>query len=191
MSRLTPLSMEELSADQRAVLDAINAGPRGKRGQIGLIGPFGVWVRAPRLGMPAQNLGASLRFETSLPQSLKEIAICTVGAHYRAKFEFAAHAPLAIAAGVAPPVIEAIRLGETPDFDKDDEELSYRVATELLEQHGLSNATYARAKETFGENGLIELVTVIGYYCMVSLTLNAFQIPLPETMDDPFPEQQT
>jgi 4-carboxymuconolactone decarboxylase len=187
MTRLSPLDPVELNPEQRAVLDAINNGPRGKGRQIGLIGPFGVYVRAPKIGMAAQALGAAARYQTMLADNVREVAICTVGAHHRAKFEFAAHAPMAAAAGVDADVIEAIRTGREPVFRKPDEAMSYRVARELLQAHRLSDDTFAEAKAMFGESALIELVSVIGYYCMVSLTLNAFEVPLLESMDDPFP----
>lgn len=188
MSRLPPLDEAGLTTEQRAVLDAVNAGPRAQSGRrIGLIGPFGVWARAPAVGMAAQALGATIRYRTELPDNVREIAICTVGAHHRAKFEFAAHAPLAIAAGVAQESIDAIRTGNEPELTDTKERLAYRIATELLRQHRLSDSTYDDAMVAFGEAALIELVSVVGYYCMVSLTLNAFEVPLLESMTDPFP----
>jgi 4-carboxymuconolactone decarboxylase len=185
MSRLAPLTESDLNDEQRAVLDAIQSGPRGR---LGLVGPFGVFVRAPKIGMATQALGAAVRYETSLPERIKEIAICTVGAHFQAKFEFAAHGPMAIRAGVSETAVEAIRQGETPSFDEPADVVSYRVASQLLGKHRIDDATYAEATDAFGETGLIELVSVIGYYCQISLTLNAFEIPLTASMSDPFPE---
>lgn len=188
MSRLTPLTVDDLDAEQRAVLEAIQRGPRGNRpGGIGLVGPFGVWVRAPKIGHAVQAFGGTVRFETSLPERVKEVAICTVGAHHRAKFEFAAHASLAIAAGVSRQVVEAIRRGTPPEFDNDDERLAHALTSVLLDTHRIDDGLYGRAKDLFGEAALIELVTIIGYYCLVSLTLNAFEIPLAANMTDPFP----
>jgi 4-carboxymuconolactone decarboxylase len=185
MSRLSPLTEADLSAEQQAVLDAIRTGPRGSRG---LGGPFGVYARAPSIGHEAQALGAAVRFRASeLAENVKEVAICTVGAFYRAKFEFAAHRELAVAAGVDPEEIDKLRVGELPSF-KGAEDLSYRVATSLLNLHRLDSNTYTGALGQFGEEGLIELVTIIGYYCMVALTLNAFEVPLTSGMEDPFPD---
>lgn len=186
MSRLPPLDVEDLNDDQRAVLDAIRSGPRG--GRIGLVGPFGVWVRAPNIGNAMQALGAAARYQTTLPENVKEVAICTVGAHYRAKFEFAAHSRMAVSAGVAADAVDAIRTGAEPSFEREDETLAHRLAGELLSGHRIGEATYRHAIEAFGEQGAIELVTIIGYYCMVSLTLNAFEVPLTDAMTDPFPE---
>ncbi len=183
MSRLSTLDEKNLAPDARAFLDALNSGPRGK---LGLIGPFGVWAHAPVVGQAAQAFGAAVRFKTQLPERIKEIAICTVGAHYKAKFEFAAHGPMAIAAGVPAAAVEAIRLGDDPKLVGDDL-ASYRVARELLQAHRLSDATFADAKARFGEAPMIELVTIIGYYCLISLTLNAFDVELTSRMTDPFP----
>ena len=137
--------------------------------------------------MAAQQLGAAARFGTSL--AVKEVAICVVGAFYRAKFEFAYHGPLAIAAGVAPAAVEAIRLGRPPTLPKlpETQAVSYAVASELVRDHRISDATYARARAAFGEQGVIELVTVVGYYCLVALVLNAFEVPLDAGVPDPFP----
>ena len=184
MSRLSALDEKNLAPDARAFLDALQSGPRGK---IGLIGPFGVWAHAPTLGRAAQAFGGALRFETSLPERVKEIAICTVGAHYKAKFEFAAHGPMAIAAGVPTAAVEAVRTGRDPDLAEPADRASYRVARELLLEHRLSDATFAHAKACFGEAALVELVTIIGYYCLISLTLNAFDVELTSRMTDPFP----
>ena len=187
--RLSRIEVEDLAPDQRAVLDAIQSGPRAsKHGSIGLIGPFGVWVRAPKIGMATQALGAAARFGSSLPQNVSEVAICTVGAFYHAKFEFAAHKTLALAAGVNADEVECLRKGELPAF-QGEEDLAYRVATSLVNLHRIDSNTYAGALAQFGEDGLIELVTIIGYYCMVSLTLNAFEVPLTADMEDPFPDR--
>ena len=189
MSRLDPLDMASLSPQQRGVLEAMQSGPRGAlHGRLGLVGPFGVWVRSPTVGNAAQAFGAVVRFETCLPERVKEVAICTVGAHYHAKFEFAAHGPLAIAAGVSESSVEAIRCGEAPDFEDPAQALAYEIASALLTKHRLDEDLYNRGKKHFIESVLIELVTIIGYYCQVSLTLNAFEVPLREGMEDPFPE---
>jgi len=188
MSRLSELDLDALNAEQRALLAAIESGPRGARhGRLGPVGPFGVWLRSPVIGNAAQAFGAAVRFQTQLPENVKEVAICTVGAHYRAKFEFAVHGGLAIAAGVSDRAVEALRVGATPVLPDRAEALAHEVATALLQEHRLDDALYARARETFSESELVELVTIVGYYCQVSLTLNAFEVPLPAGAADPFP----
>ena len=185
MSRLSPLSESDLTPQQRVVFDAIRDGPRGARG---LVGPFGVYVRAPGVGNAAQALGAAVRFGTELPENVKEVAICTVGAFFRSRFEFAAHAALARRAGVAESVLEALRTGDAPAFDDDHERIAHTVTRQLLERHRVDDATYAEAEATLGETQLVELVATVGYYCLVSLTLNLFQVPLGDDMADPFPD---
>ena len=186
MSRLETRALDQLTEDQLAVLKAINSGPRGGGTPIGLVGPFEVWVRAPRIGMAVQALGGVARFETSIAEDVKEVAICVVGAHHQAKFEFAAHARLAQAAGVDAAAIENIRVGRVPVLEGA-QRVAWSVATELMDAHRLNEATYARAISQWNEAGLIELVSVVGYYCLVSLTLNAFDVPVLDTMEDPFP----
>ena len=151
MSRLSKLDPEGLSPEQIAVIDAIEAGPRGRR--VGLIGPYGVWVRAPKVGLPAQALGAAVRFATELVENLKEVAICTVGAFYQARFEFAAHKNLALAAGVDNRSLECLRMGEEPDFEGD-EALVHQLTRELLKNHHISNVTYNERGRIAGRNAV-------------------------------------
>lgn len=191
MTRLAPMSIDDLDDEQRAVLDAINSGPRGgsggRQGGIGMVGPYDVWVRAPEVGMSIQELGGVARFKTSLDEDVKEVAICVVGAHHHAKFEFAAHARLAAQAGVPDEAIESMRVGSKPELTGA-LAIAYAVADDLMARHRMTEQTYAAAIEAFGEKGTIELVSIIGYYVLVSLTLNAFQVPLAGAMTDPFPE---
>lgn len=185
MERLSPITEATLTEAQREVYDAIANGPRGG---MGLVGPFGAYVRAPGVGNAAQALGAAVRFNTELAENLKEIGICVVGSHYKAKFEFAAHAILAEKAGVGPAIIEALRRGETPTFSREDERAAYELSFQLVHQHRITDATYAKGKEALGETQLVELVATLGYYSLLSMVLNAFEIPLREGMADPFPE---
>ncbi len=184
MSRLSPIAEKDLTPEQRAVFDAIQGGPRGN---MGLVGPFGVYVRAPGVGNAAQALGAAVRYATALEENVKEVVICTVGAHFRSKFEFAAHAELARKAGVSESIIESLRIGESPVFDDERERTGHEIASQLLTQHRLSDELYAKGQRLLGETRLIELVATVGYYTLVSLTLNTFQVPLREGMTDPFP----
>lgn len=186
--RLKEIDRNNLEPAQQAVLTAIEAGPRGKsRPGIGLIGPFGAWVRAPEIGHAVQALGSAIRFEGSLPENVKEVAICTVGAYYRSKFEFAAHRALAIRAGVSESSIDALVNGGEPDF-AGDELIAHTIASQLVHQHEILDETYETGVARFSDKGMIELVATVGYYCLISLTLNAFNIPLEPGMEDPFPE---
>lgn len=181
MSRLPDLDPEKFSPEQKKVHAAVLAGPRGK-----VVGPIKVWLKNAGLAEHAQALGAYCRFNSSLPPRLSELAICTTGAFWKANYEWFAHAPLAIKAGIDPAAIEAIRVGGTPKLNKSDEQVVYDFTRELLTTRRASPATFERAKKELGETGVIDLVGIIGYYGLVSVTLNAFELPLPEGEKPPF-----
>jgi len=183
MTRLPSLSEDKLTDSQLAVLRAIQSGPRGK---IPMTGPFGVWLRAGSIGDAIQNLGASLRYNTILDEALKELAICVVGSHYKTKFEFAYHAELAKKTGISDKILEDLRQNKTPSFNDSRLRLIYQISTQLLDKHSLSDEIYREGINEFNEKGMIELVSLVGYYCLVSLTLNAFKIPVDDGMNDPF-----
>ena len=187
MTRLPTPDEIALSPEQREVLEAMRGGPRGSG--LSLAGPFGVWVRSASVANAVQNFGGVVRFATNdIPEDAKEVAICTVGVHFRAKFEFAAHRALAMRAGVSEGVLDALQNGEEPAFDNEAQRHAWACTGELLgDAKRVSDATYAAALAAFGENGMIELVSVVGYYALVSMTLNMFQIPVTAAMTDPFP----
>jgi 4-carboxymuconolactone decarboxylase len=181
MARIPAIVLEELSPEQRRAYDAIVAGPRGK-----VVGPLRVWLESPQLADKAQELGAFCRFGTSLPPRLSELAIITAGAFWRASFEWHAHAPLAVKAGLDTAAVEAIRTGGRPEFVRSDEAAVFAFARELFETRRVAEATFARALEELGRQSLVELVGILGYYSLVSLTLNAFEVPLPAGAPEPF-----
>ncbi len=185
MSRLRPITESDLDDQQRQLWDGIT-GSRGGGGldlftpDGGLAGPFNAWLHAPEIGRRLSSLGGHLRFGTAFDRRLTEVVICTVGAFWQAEFEFFAHAPMALDHGVEPAVIEALREGRTPEFSRNDERIVHAVTTQLLERHRVDDATYAEAAELLGETQLVELVSVAGYYCLISMMLNLFDVPLPE-----------
>jgi 4-carboxymuconolactone decarboxylase len=181
MPRLPDLEPEKLSPAQRKVYDAIMSGPRGH-----VVGPLRVWLTSAELADRAQALGAFCRFGTSLPPRLSELGILVTGAYWRAGFEWHAHAPIGIKAGLDPAAVEAIRVGKTPNLPKADEAAVYGFAKELLETRKVSDATYRRAVSELGETAVVELVGVLGYYGLISMTINAFAVALPAGAPDPF-----
>lgn len=181
--RLPDIDTTELTAEQQQLHDTLASRPEVRR--MGLVGPFGVWMHAPALGNAMARLGAQVRFSTSLPTNVTEVAICTTGAHFRAPFEFAAHRRLALEAGVDEARLDRLAAGEDPGFEGD-EAAAYTVALELLDGHAISTASYAEAQRRFGDRGMVELVTTIGYYSLISLMLNGFEVPLAPGMTDPF-----
>ena len=188
--RLGPLFPRDLDPEQARVLEAMLAGPRGTSGFLTrerpVAGPFAPWLRSPGFADRAQELGAFVRYRSSLDPRLKELAIIVVGAAWKAGYEFAAHGPMAIRAGVSREVVEALARGEAPSFDRDDERIVYEFATELVESRRVGEERYASAIELLGESGTVELVGTLGYYTLVCMTLNAFEVPLGEGMEPPF-----
>ena len=189
MPRLTPIRPEAMTDEQRALYEAIVGGKRGPgmRGEDGaLVGPFNAMLLNPHVGDRVQRLGEALRFDISLPRNVIEVATLVVGSHWRAQFEWWAHERLAKQAGVPEAVIAAIKRGERPDFSNDDEAGAYDVASELYRTQRLTDATYANAVQRFGESGVFELIALVGYYSLVSLLLNGFDVPLPGGQTPPF-----
>ena len=181
MSRLPDLDPAKFSTEQKQVHDAVLAGPRGK-----VVGPIKVWLKNPGLAEHAQALGAYCRFNSSLPPRLSELAILVTGSFWKANYEWYAHAPIAMKAGIEPAAVEAIRTGATPTFTRSDDQAIYDFASELVTTKRVSNATFERAKKELGETSVIDLVGIIGYYSLVSVTLNAFELPLPDGEKAPF-----
>jgi 4-carboxymuconolactone decarboxylase len=181
MRRISELSPDKLTPEQRAVHDAIVAGPRGK-----VAGPLRVWLHSPKLAARAQELGAFCRYDTSLPKRLSELAILVTGAFWQAGYEWSVHAPEAIKAGLDAAAVDAIRTGGKPKFTRTDEAAVYDFARELLQTRGVSDATYARAVAELGDAGVVDLVGILGYYGLISMTIRAFAVPLPAGEADPF-----
>lgn len=180
MPRLAPLDMEQLDPAQQTVVDKMLSGPRG-----GMRGPFEALLRRPELCDRVQHLGAYCRFDTTLDHDVAELAIILTGRHWKAQFEFWAHARLAREAGLPDDVIEAVRTGSEIETDN----ASYRAVadfvTEYFTTNRVSDATYAQARDALGEHSVVDLVGLVGYYGMVSFTLNVFEVGLPDGEMDP------
>lgn len=190
MSRLPYLQRDDLDDAGRAVWDAL-ASTRGRNivnDAGGLVGPFNAWVHAPGVGARLSELGTALRFETSLDRRLLELAIIVVAAHWKAEFEWWAHARMAREHGVADAIVAAIGCGETPSFEADDEAVVYTFARQLVVGGGVDDVTFASAVERLGNQGVVELASLCGYYTLVSFTLNAFAVPLPPGVAPAWPQ---
>ena len=181
-SRLPTLTRDQLNLEQEALWRAVVDGPR-LRGRAAepesLAGPFNAWLYSPVAGLLAADLGEHLRFRSALTARQREIAILVVGARWKAEFEFWAHADLARHAGIGDDVIAQLRDGTEPDLADEAEAVVHAVASELLTTGALSDERHDRAAELLGPEGVVDLVLLIGYYCTVSFTLNAFRVPLP------------
>ncbi len=173
--RLGPPDPATMTDDQRRVHDNIVAGPRGR-----VRGPLAIWLHRPELAEAAQNLGAYCRYGSALEPRLSELAILCMAVIWQAEFEWWAHKPLALKAGVGPAVVEALRTGTPPGFPDEETAVVHAIVTRLSTERRLDNALYARAEAVLGRDRLVDLVGLCGYYTLISMTLNAFDVPLPE-----------
>lgn len=175
MGRITALNPEEMTAEQKRIHDMIAQGPRK-----GVRGPLAVWLRRPTMAQHAQGLGQYCRFDSSLPARLSELAILILACIWRSEYEWWAHRPLALDAGINATVIEALAAGEKPAFQDDDEAVIFEFLTELHRSRRVSTKVYDRGVEKLGKDGVIDLVAIAGYYTLISMTLNVFEISPPE-----------
>jgi 4-carboxymuconolactone decarboxylase len=182
--RFGPLPLESMTQEQRSVADAILSGPRGAN--TGLRGPFEALLHSPGLAAPAQEVGAHIRFRTSLPQALNEMAIIMVARRWTAQFEWYAHRRMALDAGLDPSVVDAIAEGRSPDLDLDSAAV-YRFVSELLDRAAVSDEAWEAVVSRWGTTGAIDLIGAAGYYTLVSMILNVDRYPLPEGVA-PLPE---
>ncbi|MEL6983326.1 MAG: carboxymuconolactone decarboxylase family protein, partial [Actinomycetota bacterium] len=170
--------------EQRALWDELVASRGGAMSLVGpdgaLVGPFNHMVASPNLGKRMGDLGHAVRFEASVERRLQELAIVTVGAHWRSNFEFWAHARMALEQGIDRSVIDALAAGDTPNFEQADEAEVHRLASQLVATGRVEQASYDAVRDRLGEQALVDLITTVGYYSLISLTLNAHQVPMPE-----------
>ncbi|ROZ62942.1 carboxymuconolactone decarboxylase family protein [Ramlibacter sp. WS9] len=174
--RLPMPAPSDMNPAQREAADALIAGPRK-----GVYGPFLPLLRSPQLLDRVAKVGEYLRFESVLDARIREFATCVAARHVTNQFEWLMHAPLAVKAGVPESAIEALRAGARPKGLAADEEAALDFATELLHTHGTSEPTYNAALGAFGEQGVVELATLVGYFVMVSWLMNVAHTPAQAT----------
>ena len=168
-----PIPAQDAMTDaQRAAAQALIAGPRK-----GVYGPFLPLLRSPELLDRVAKVGEYLRFDSALDARVRELVTCAVARHVHNQFEWVMHAPLARKAGVAAEAIEALRQGARPKALAADEQVALDFAQELLRTNGSSDATYADALAQFGEQGVVELATLVGYFAMVNWVMNVARTP--------------
>jgi 4-carboxymuconolactone decarboxylase len=172
--RLRAPDPDGYDARQREIHEAISTGPRG-----GVRGPLAIWLHRPELADAAQRLGRYCRYETMLEPRLSELAILTVARIWDAEYEWYAHKPPALAAGLAPDIVEAIRTGEEPDFAAEDEAVVHEFARAAHLERQISDPLYARAVAVLGEKAVVDLVGLLGYYALISITINVFRVSPP------------
>src|SRR4051794_37281341 len=189
MSRLPYLRRDDLNEKGIEVWESVSRtrGVSAVNDDGGLVGPFNAFLHAPEVGARLSDLGAHLRFGTSVPRRTLELVIITVGAHWKAEFEWWAHARMAREAGVPDAVVDAIGAGEEPPFDNDDDRVLHALARQLVETGRIDDDTYRAAEGMVGHRGLVELVSLCGYYTLISFILNGFDVPLPPGETDQWP----
>lgn len=171
MSRLDPPDFANLTPEQQVIYDAIAGGPRG-----GVGGPLALWLHRPGLAGPAQALGAYSRYGTKLPPRLSELAIIVTAAFWKSGYEWAVHAPQALKQGISQEIVDAIDAGQVPEFVNEDEAVVYEVSQTLHSEHKLSEGLYARAIGVLGAEAMVDLVGILGYYTLISMTINVFEV---------------
>ena len=171
--RFRPLKWDEMTPAQKTMMEHLFAGERRGAG-----GPFNVLLRSPEMGDLAQQFGASMRFHSSLPKKLNEMAIIITARYWTAQYEWSAHRKAAADAGLSESIIQAIAAGKRPPSMDAAETVVYNFGTELLNTKQVSDPVFKAAVEKFGERGVVDLIGVMGYYQLVSMLLNVDRYPL-------------
>jgi 4-carboxymuconolactone decarboxylase len=172
--RLPPLPPQSWSEAQRREAEAVINGPRG-----GLIAPFVPLLRSPELMGHAQRMGEYLRYRSAIGLRLSELAILVTAHAWSQPVEWAIHAPIALREGITAQTIDAISRGQRPASLTDDEAVVYDFSTELQRDRAVTDATWQRAIERFGEHGTVDLIGINGYYTMLAMLMNAARTPVP------------
>jgi 4-carboxymuconolactone decarboxylase len=180
MQRFKTLDTASMTEAQRKAYEDIAAGPRG-----GVRGPFNALLRSPLLAERAQKLGEYARYDTSLPARLNELAILITARHWSAQYEWFAHHKLALKAGLEPQIAADIAVAKSPAGMPAEEAAVHAFCSELHRDKQVSDASYARVLDLFGERGVVDLIGVCGYYTLVSMVLNVDRYPLPEGIPPP------
>ncbi len=194
MSRISYITPESFTEAQQCLFNSITGGKRGKgrapedllNSEGGMSGPFNAWLRSPVLGEAVQRVGETVRFESALPPQLRELAILIVAAKWKAQYEWWAHEKIARREDLDERIIGDVKAEIYPDFSNPTEAVVYNFTRQLLDEHRVSTHLYDEAVELLGEVGVVELVILIGYYTLVSMTLNVFEVQIPVGEQMPF-----
>lgn len=193
--RFKLIPFTEMTPDQRAYADAVLAGPTSKTGSAAAVpgastigAPFNVYLRSPVLADQLRRVAEHIRFKTSLPAKLNEFAILITARQWGSQYEWFAHHRLALKAGLNPAVAEDLAQGKRPAGMQEDEAAIYNFSHELHTTHAVSDATYKAVLDRFGEQGVMDLIAVNGYYVMVSMVLNVDRTPMPGGAKPPLPQ---
>jgi len=193
--RFKIVTQEEMTPAQRTLAQSIRSGPRASvagsaaNSNNGTLGsPFNVFLRSPELGEHLQQVGTYIRFKSTLGSKLNEFAILITARQWNAQYEWYAHHRLALQAGLDPTIAQAVSVGKRPDNMPADETIIYNFCQELHTLKRVSDATYQAAVQRFGEQGVMDLIAVNGYYVLVAMTLNVDRTPIPGDGALPLPK---
>jgi 4-carboxymuconolactone decarboxylase len=187
--RFKPLSYDEMTPEQKTMIDHLLAGERG-----GANGPFNVLLRSPEVGDLGQQFGGAMRFRTGLPRDVSEVIIIMTGRFWMAQYEWNAHKNAALQNGVTPAIVDAIATGKRPTGMPAQMEVAYNLIDELLTTHQVTDATFKAATDKYGERGVVDMIGLSGWYGLVSMVLDVDRYPLPpgvqpslRPLEDPLP----
>ena len=180
MNRYPKLDESALSVDQQAIHDDIVNGPRGA-----VVGPLRVWLQSPGLAKQAQALGQYARYDSVLPQVLSELAILVTARYWSSGFEWSHHVPIALDAGVPSDAVDVISRAKRYAFEDAEMQAVFDFAVELHLLKNVSDATYDKASTLLGQQACVDLVGICGYYTLISMTINVFDVPNGEGPDLP------
>lgn len=174
MSRLPPIDREAMTPAQSEVYNRIATGARG-----GVRGPFLALLHSPGLAARIEQLGVYVRFQCAVPERLRELAILTVATHWRCDYEWYAHAPIAAQQGFSESILTQLGRGEAPTFEEPNDALVYAYCTTLLREGRVPDALYNSTRDALGQQVIVDLTGLVGYYTLLALTLNAHQVAAP------------
>ena len=178
--RMPPIAADKLTDAQKKAAETFAEG-RG----YAVRGPFVPLIRSPEVMLRAKAMGDYLRFKSTLGSRLNEMVILITAREWTQQYEWHAHHALALKAGLDPKIADAIATGDRPVGMAEDEEIAYDMATEILRQKRVSDRTYGRALQKFGDQGVIDLLGVVGYYNFLAIVMNATRTGMPEGAAEP------
>jgi 4-carboxymuconolactone decarboxylase len=178
--RLPPIPADKLTDAQKAAVQAFKV-----ERSADISGPFIPLLRSPELMVRASALGTYLRYKSSLPPRLSEFVILMTARRWTQQYEWNAHAPLAIKGGLNAEIVKAIAEGRRPAAMADDEAAIYTLFDEVERNQGVSDATYARAVAAVGEQGVVDVLGISGYYTMLAMVMNTARTPMPDGVKPP------
>ena len=181
-ARMAKIEPESMTEAQKKAAAELASGPRGE-----VRGPFNVLLRSPELMSPVQKVGEYLRFRCQLDRRIAEMATLIAARHWTQVYEWSAHHPLALKAGLKAEIADAIAEGRRPTGMAKDEEIVYDLLSEVLQNKSASDTTYAAALEQFGEQNLVDLVAIAGYYALLGMLMNVARTQLPEGKEPGMP----